>query len=179
MKKILFIIGMIVLFLGSFYIGNKIYKRYEENRSIEQYIQIEEVVSEEEKIKPNAILTSKIIYTKCAHTKTKQEEISSDLVNITREEFQEKYNEWKIEKFSPEEIVIIKNTNGYCGEHYILRNNNGYVTVYTIDELNKQEIYLTTDIAVIYLPETDQINLEHGMYIYGKEKLIELLQDFE
>ena len=45
--------------------------------------------------------------------------------------------------------------------------------------VNKEQIYLSTDIAVEYLPETDKENLNTGIYIYGSEKLTEILQDFE
>lgn len=179
MKKIYYISILIILFLISLYVGMKIYKIHYKNEKIEEYIDIEEVDSEEEKIKPSARLLKKINYTKCSHTRTEENEVPKELVNLTKEELQEKYREWNIEKFSSDEIVLIKNSEGFCGEHYILRNNNGYVTVYMIDEEDREKIYLSTDIAVVYLPETDQINLKSGIYIYGKEKLIELLQDFE
>ena len=65
------------------------------------------------------------------------------------------------------------------GLNFVLKNNNGFVNVYIVDDIGNENLYLATDIAVLYLPELDQINLEKGIYIYGKEKLIEILQDFE
>ncbi len=64
-------------------------------------------------------------------------------------------------------------------EHYVLRDKNGYVEVYTVDNEGKEELYLTTEIATEYLPETDKIALKAGIHLYSKEGLNEILQDFE
>lgn len=140
---------------------------------------LKEIDSQEEKIGPNARVIFKTYYTKCSHTKKREQENIKELVNLTKEELQEKFPEWKIEKFTKDEISLIKNEDDFCGEHYVLRNNNDYITVYSIDEAGNEEIYLLTEIFVLYLPETDQINLKSGIYVYSKEKLTEILQDFE
>lgn len=183
MKKISFyIICGVIIFMISFYIGMKMFsidKNEDISEELPRETQIQTISSEEEKIGPNATLTLKIYYTKCSHTKEEKNYISEDLVNLTEEELQKEYSEWKIEKFSKNEIILTKNSDEYCDEHYVLRNTNGYITVYSIDEGNREEIYLSTDIAVEYLPEIDKNNLKTGIYIYSKEKLIEILQDFE
>lgn len=143
------------------------------------YTKIQETVYEEKKIGPNAKLVLKKFYMKCSHTKEDEEQNVDNLVNLTKEELQQKYPDWDIEKFSEEEIILIKNIDDFCNEHYVLKNNNGYVTVFKIDSGMNEEIYLSTDIAIVYLPEIDQLNLEKGIYVFSNEKLIEILQDFE
>ncbi len=64
-------------------------------------------------------------------------------------------------------------------EHYVLREVGKYVQVYSIDDNEKEELYLSTDIATEYLPETDQLSLKEGIHVYSKKELNEILQDFE
>ena len=69
---------------------------------------IETNSEEEEKISPNCSFTQKIYYKKCGHTVQNYLELPQELVNLTKEDLQEKYSEWKIEKFSSNEIVLYK-----------------------------------------------------------------------
>lgn len=64
-------------------------------------------------------------------------------------------------------------------EHYVLKEVGKYVKVYSIDDNEKEEIYLSTDISTEYLPETDKISLKNGIHVYSKKELNEILQDFE
>lgn len=180
-RILVYIIGIILIFVGSFYIGKSIFaKYYNSNPQVNDDKTVtKDVSNSEERVSPNAIITFKKTYNKCAHTKQKTKKVPEKLVNLTKEELKEIYKEWKLEKFSKEEIVLIKNEDDYCEEHYVLRNIGGYITVFSIDEGNKEQIYLSTDIAVEYLPETDKENLQTGIYIYGSDKLTEVLQDFE
>lgn len=64
-------------------------------------------------------------------------------------------------------------------EHYVLRSVNGLVVVYSMDDDEKEELYLVTDISIDYLPETDKISLKDGIHVYSITELNEILQDFE
>ena len=175
-----YVILIIIIFTILSYIGIKIYKdKNKEDKKAFEYTKIQETISEEEKVGPNSRLVLKTYYTKCSHTKTEQQDIPKELINLTKNELQLQYKQWKIERFSKDEIILKKNLEEYCEEHYVLRNKDGYINVYSIDENGNEKKYLSTEISTLYLPETDQINLEKGIYIYGKEKLIEILQDFE
>lgn len=64
-------------------------------------------------------------------------------------------------------------------EHYVLKEVGKYVKVYSIDDNEKEELYLSTEISTEYLPETDKISLRKGIHVYSKKELNEILQDFE
>lgn len=64
-------------------------------------------------------------------------------------------------------------------EHYVLREVSEYIKVYSIDDDEKEELYLSTNISTEYLPETDKLSLKEGIHVYSKEELNEILQDFE
>ena len=138
-----------------------------------------ETNSEEEKISPNCSFTLKQYYEKCGHTTRQYSNIPEELVNKTREQLHEDYPDWEIETFASNEIVLSKKMEGECGEHYIVRDTNGKLTVYQVTE-NGQEIeFEQTEISTEYLTETDKINMKNGIRVNGKEELNQLIEDFE
>lgn len=141
--------------------------------------EILETNSEDEKISPNASITFKKTYQKCGHTTSQYQDISEELVNQTREQLQEKYADWKIEQFTDTEIILSKEEEGECGEHYIVRDNEGSVTVYEVLEDGTEKEYEVTDISTEYLTETDKMNMEKGIQVNGKQNLNQLIEDFE
>lgn len=138
-----------------------------------------ETNSQEEKISPNCSITLKIFYKKCGHETSKYLKISEDLVNKTKKDLQEKYDGWNIEKFSDTEIILNKEEEGECGEHYMVRDKDGKITVYEILEDGSEKEYEVTDISTEYLTETDKINMKQGVKVNGKQELNKLIEDFE
>lgn len=104
-------------------------------------------------------------------------------MNKTKEELEIKYEEWKIQSFKKNEIIFYKEQEGICNEHYIIKDNEGYVCVYLIysnQEKNKQEILVeVTEIITDYLPETDKRALKEGIKVVGRDKLNATLEDYE
>ena len=66
-----------------------------------------------------------------------------------------------------------------CGEHYIVRNKDGKIAIYRINENNEEELYEETEIAIDYLTETDKVNIQNGIRVNGNENLNQLIEDFE
>lgn len=93
-----------------------------------------------------------------------------EVIEISKE--QEKDN--KVNQI--EQAISEEKTNK---EHYVLKEVGKYVKVYSIDDNEKEELYLSTEISTEYLPETDKINLRKGIHVYSKKELNEILQDFE
>lgn len=138
-----------------------------------------EANSGEEKISPNCSFTEKIYYKKCGHTTSQYLELPQDLVNETEEQLQEKYLDWKIQTFSSNEIILYQEKDGECGEHYLVKDKDGTVTIYQILEDGTEKEYETTGITTEYLTETDKINMEKGIRVNGKQELNQLIEDFE
>lgn len=138
-----------------------------------------EANSSEEKTSPNCSMTLKRYYTKCGHTINEYIEIPENLVNKTQEEIQEQYQNWTIEKFSSTEIILSREFNSSCGEHYLVKENEGKIAIYIIDEDMKETLYEQTEISTEYLTENDKIEIENGIRVNGKEELNQLIEDFE
>ena len=135
--------------------------------------------TQEEKTSPNCSLTTKTYYKKCGHTKSEYTQLPQDFVNLTQDEIQEKYQEYKIEEFTTNAIVLYQEKEGDCGEHYMVKDKDGMVKVYQILEDGSEQELETTGITTEYLPETDKINMKNGIQVNGKQNLNQLIEDFE
>lgn len=138
-----------------------------------------EANSNEEKISPNCVLTLKRYYKECSHTINEYVDMPQSLVNRTKEDLQKEYPNWEISKYSSMDIVLYKEFDSDCGQHFVLRNDEGKIVVYRINENNEEEVYERTEISVDYLTETDKIEIENGIKVNGIEELKQLIEDFE
>lgn len=153
---------------------------------IEEYEQIQkqarldiEVNSGEEKISPNCLITLKRYYKECEHLINEYMDIPQDLVNKGEEDLQKQYPNWEIQKYSSTDIILYKEFDSSCGQHFILRNDNGKITVYKINDDNQEEVYEKTEISIDYLTETDKIEIQNGIRVQGIEELNQLIENFE
>lgn len=135
--------------------------------------------TQEEKTSPNCSLITKIYYERCGHTTSQYSNLPQDLVNLTKDEIQERYQEYEIESFTSNEVILYQEKEGECGEHYTVKDKDGFITVYQILEDGSEKEIEITGVSTEYLPETDQINMKHGIQINGKQALNQLIEDFE
>ena len=135
--------------------------------------------SNEERISPNAFITFKETYKECGHTTSEFVEVPEEFVNLSKEELQERYGEWKIEKFTDTDIILSKEVKGSCNEHFLVKDVDGIVTVFKVLDNGTKEEYQVTDIATEYLTDTDKIEMEKGIKVNGKQNLNQLIEDYE
>ena len=196
MKKltfILYIISIIILGILGTCIGAYAYKINSlgsletpilegmENRNLEEELAL--IANESEVIiSPNATLILKTNYKICGHEIQEAMQMDSEYVNMNKEEFEKEFlkdNEnFIIEKFSPKEVVILKEINENCNEHYLLKNNDGVVVVYKYDSNGNEEEYKRTNIGIEYLTDTDKEELEKGIEVVGDNELNSRLEDY-
>lgn len=138
-----------------------------------------ETTSEEEKITPNTSLTLKKHYSECGHTINEYVEMPSELVNLTQTELEEEYKDWKVEKFTPTEVILIKEVVGNCNEHYVLKEKDGIIAIYKINGSGNEILLEETGISTEYLTQTDLIKIKQGIEVYGKENLNSIIEDYE
>lgn len=101
------------------------------------------------------------------------------MVNKKQKEIEELYPDYKIESFDNDKIVLLKEEEGQCDEHYIVKDENSNIVIYKLLVDGTEEIYQNTGISTEYLPETDKISLRDGIKIFGRENLNSLIEDFE
>lgn len=134
---------------------------------------------QEEKIKDSTKLILKKYYLDCNHNIEREVELPNELVNFSKEELEKEFKEWKIEKFSEEEVILYKKIYGLCDEHFLILSGNEFVEVYELDEDYDKELYEITNISIEYLAEEDLEKLKEGIYVYGIAELNSTLENFE
>lgn len=149
---------------------------YEE--MVEKNTLTEETSSEGEKISPNCSIIFRRHYNDCGHTIEQYSSIPTELVNKTEEDLQQQYEGWTIEEFSRNQIVLYREFDSECGEHYILREKDGKVAIY-LKTGDTEELVEETDIATEFLTETDRIELQNGIEANGRVELNQLIEDYE
>lgn len=195
--KIVFFISLVILAVVSGIVAyfvtksNKTHKIADNNNYISEKIEdecteeyVEEqnttaVTSVEERVSANAILILKKYYIQCDHTINEYVELPKELVNMTKDEVQKHYPDWEVIGFEKGKVILYKEFDEVCGEHFKLRVENGKVVVYIVDTDGKESLYEKTNISSEYLTETDLINMQDGLEIYGKEELNQIIEDFE
>lgn len=144
-----------------------------------QKSEIRETNASEEKISPYCSFTLKKHYITCNHTINEYKDLPQALVNKTKEDLQKIYEDWNIESFSSNEIILSKECEGECGEHFIVKDEDGKVVIYRIKEDGEEELYEKTEISTEYVTQTDKIRMKDGVKVNGKEELNQFIEDFE
>ena len=83
--------------------------------------EVAQVNSSDEKLSANSAMILKKYYKECNHTINEYVEILPELVNLNQEEIIKEFPEWELIGFSPNEIILFKEVEGECGEHFSLK----------------------------------------------------------
>lgn len=150
-----------------------------DNNSITNDTQIVTTSYSSTKISPNAILNFNTYYKECGHTVKEEKNAGEDVINKSEQEISEKYVDWDIKKFSENNVVLYREVDGVCDEDYIIREKDGNIVIFKLDNKGREILYDTTSIESQYLPETDLIQLKDGIKVNGLEKLNQIIEDFE
>ena len=145
----------------------------------EQIVNTTVVSSAEEKLSANAILILKKYYQQCEHTIYEYVELPQELVNLTEKEVQAEYPDWEVIGFEKGKLTLYKELEDVCGEHFKLRIEEGKVVIYIVNNDGSESVYERTNISSEYLTETDLLNMQDGLEIYGIEELNQIIEDFE
>lgn len=177
------ILGIFIYFIVNAHNKGEVKENLIINQVKEVYVEKENILptlsTNNEKVNPKSLLIMKQFYNKCGHTIEEEYTVPIDIVNMTEEEVENYYNDWDLEDFSKDKIIIYKKYDGICDEHYILKDVNGVITVYRKNN-NDEEIFIfSTEIVTKYLPKDDIDRLKKGIEILGKKDLSIFLEDFE
>ncbi len=201
MKKssIVIIVSLIIFF--AVFVGFKVYNNIEsgDNEQIKSEAYLSEAIedecteewerlnennvevstSEQITLSPNCSFTFNTYFENCGHITTEYMDIPQEFVNKTEKDIKEKYSDWTIDTFENNKVVLSKQQEGDCGQHYVLRELDNKIVVYLINENGEEEEYQRTEISTEYLTETDRITIQNGLKVFGKQSLNQIIEDFE
>ena len=105
------------------------------------------------------------------------------VVNLSSENITDDcLNEWlDYAKTISENQDIESASNDMLNEttRYLVKDVNGCISIYYLDNFNEEILYKKTDISTEYLSAEDLDNLEIGIEVTGAKALNQLLEDFE
>ena len=117
----------------------------------------------EEKISPNAKILKKRYFIGCDHLLKETEEVPKELINKNKSETEKYYKGWDVDSFSS----IYKQEEGFCDQHYLIKEHNGVLGIYTIDENGKLQLKEDTEIQTRYLTDVDLEKVKTGIEAIG------------
>jgi len=135
--------------------------------------------TKEETVSPNATILKKEYYKGCDHLVRDLSDVSEMLVNKTKSEVENYYPEWEVDSFSNSEITIYQEKEGFCPQHYLIKEHNGVLGIYTIAQNGTITFKQDTQIQTMYLPEVDLQRVREGIEAIGDTQLNTVLEDFE
>ena len=147
--------------------------------SQEELIGLVETSNDQGKTSPNCTIILKVYYSKCNHIIETSKKIENAEVNMTEKELKEKFSDWEIQKFTPTEIVLYKEVDDFCNEHFMIKEKNGYIAIYKLNENETPNFFETTEISTKYLSNEDLEEIRKGIKVYTKKELNRILEDFE
>ncbi len=133
----------------------------------------------EERLSPSAKLVEREYFKGCNHITTNTRDLPNTLANCNVEELAEKCDGWQIEEFANNEVTLYREQDGFCDEHYLIKEHNGVLGIYTTDEKGEETFKEDTDIQTMYLTEADLTEVRNGIEAIGDVELHSVLEDFE
>lgn len=194
MKKIIWLFLVLAIVMG-FFVGKYLYKKENnnENEVAEENIANTKVNTaniienvevptsmQNEKISVNTKIIEQIYYNKCNHIIETAIKDTEKYINMTENMLKKELPNWKIKEFTTEKVVLYREEEDFCNEHFLVKDVDGYVAIYTLNSSDEVlEILKTTDIATKYLTDADKSSLKNGITIYTEKNLNKLIEDFE
>lgn len=194
MKKIIWVIACIIAIVLGFFAGKYLYKKENSYNNIVQEtndVRINNTVNkienieiptsiQEEKISINTKIIEQIYYNGCNHMIETELKDITKYTNMTKSMLKRELPKWEIKEFSSDKVVLYMEDEDFCNEHFLVKDVDGYITIYTLNNSGDiLEILKTTEIATQYLTEADKSSLKEGITVYTKQNLNKLIEDFE
>ena len=93
-----------------------------------------------------------------------------------REKTKSAYKDWLMTGFSKDRVVFNKSINGNSTQHYVIREDNGYVAVFYRESNILKEV---TSTPIESLSDEDKKLFENGVEIDGEKNLIKYIESLE
>lgn len=131
------------------------------------------------RITPSTKLVYEYYYEGDGQTKREEEVPPYFLLDMTRQDIEEKYPDWQLKSFSNSEVVMRKNIAGKVKERYIIGEYDGYVAVFFEQPVDGVSLRELTDTPISSLTDEEQTKLKIGISILGEDALINAMENYE
>ena len=171
------ILGIVCLSISGIAIFNSNDNDDVSNKNNEREI---ETINTEDKIGVNTDFVVETLYTMCGHTIIEKVEIDKSVINLTYQDIVNMYRGYDVVKFDSSNVLLKNTVNEYCKEHFLIKEEDNKIGLYSILADNNLEHIRWLDISIDMLRQNDRYMFKNaGVTIYGKENLYKFLEDFD
>ena len=122
------------------------------------------------------------LYTQCGDIIEELRSPTSELIGLNKDGLEEyligNQLDWEIECFSKEKVVLSKQADEICPNHYLVSVKNGCIAIYKYYENGEKRLIQQTDIPINILPVIDQEKLQKGILVNTEKEVNQLLEDY-
>ena len=142
----------------------------------------EHVIQNDNIVTNNTKIIFKTYYEKTRDTIIKERELPIMIVGKTLDELKDylvaNYGGWSIREINKDEVVLYQTTNQVSPNHYVIKNYNGYITIFQVDEEGNMKLINQTEIPMNSLSDVDRLKMEEGIIVKGIDGINQLLEDY-
>lgn len=136
----------------------------------------EEAIKE---ISPSTEIIFNRSYKLCGDIISERRKPHKEEIGTKEEAIDSLFSDWTIEKFTEKQLVLSKQIDNYCPNHYILKEQGGLVAIYAPLEEEGLEIIKHTSVKVRSLPPNLQQEVEKGMVVGSLEEIEYIIESWQ
>lgn len=139
-----------------------------------------DMMRETSKTDTDSVLVFERFYIQCQHTIVDEMAMNASNVGKTGEDLSLSFPAWELVEFSPEKAVFTADIDGYCPNHYIIKEEGGYLVVYRpIKETGELYPVEDTNIPYDWLDAELQQQVAVGLVVDTLEDVEYLMENWE
>ncbi len=137
---------------------------------------------------PNQIISDQIkLIWKTYYTKTRDTIINEGKLptGFTGKSFyeledylKENYTDWEVRKFNQDFVELYRAIDGVSPNHFIVREKDGYIVVFQLDDKGHEMFFKQTDVSTDFLSDIDRKKLKEGIIVKGIDGVEQILEDY-
>ncbi|AOT72811.1 BofC C-terminal domain-containing protein [Geosporobacter ferrireducens] len=150
---------------------------------VEMPYEIEEPVANQDNIiTNNTRFLLRTYFEKTRDTITRENKIPSEMIGKSLEEFsiylQNAYSEWDIRELNKDLVELYRIKDAISPNHYIVKQSNGFIAIFNVDEEGNPILLEQTNIPVSALTEVDREKLKQGIVVKGMDGVNQIIEDY-
>ncbi|MBS3995324.1 MAG: hypothetical protein KGZ33_05965 [Alkaliphilus sp.] len=142
----------------------------------------ETVLKNDNVVTNNTKLILKTYYEKTRDTIIQERELPVMLIGKTLDELEDyllgNYGGWTIREINKDQVELYQVSNQISPNYYVIKDYNGYITIFQVDEDGNMKLINQTEIPVNSLSDVDMLKIQEGIVVKGLDGIHQLLEDY-
>ena len=119
-------------------------------------------------------------YTSCNDQIIEERKVESNEIGLKRQDIKAKFPDWNVSEFSSIRVILTKELNDYCPNHFVLKDRDGMVVIYMPSEVEDKERNIQqTQISINKLPPDVQDEIRKGLVMDSLEEVEYFLESLD